>query len=248
MANRQTTNGRTTKAERKEQARRERVEIERRIARSKRNRRLALVVVLAIAVGVATFALTRPSTAIATPGDLFRVAADAKQAAGCGAVEDVGPYQPEDQDRVHISGQMPPLSTYPSVPPASGPHNAVTQGPGVYDAPPDIDRVVHSLEHGAAVIWYAPDASGAELERLRTFFDQSTAGARVIVAPYDYPAQGAAGSLPSGTEMALVSWHHVQTCGQVSLAAAFDFAAKYGAPPYGRRTYLGDAPEAGLAF
>jgi hypothetical protein len=123
----------------------------------------------------------------------------------------------------------------------------VPQPPGVYDAPPDIDRVIHSLEHGATVVWYAPSVSGDELDRLKAFFDTS-AGARVIVAPYDYPDQGQAGSLPAGTQMALVAWHHVQSCRQVSLAAAFDFAAKYGAPPFGRRPYLGDAPEAGAAF
>jgi hypothetical protein len=250
MANRQTTRRQTTKAERKEQARRERAELQRKMARSRRNRRLALVVVVAIAVGVATFALTRPSAAIATPAELFGAAADAKQAAGCGAVKNVGPYQPEDQDRVHItgSGQMPALSTYPSVPPASGPHNEVTLGAAVYSSPPQIDRVIHSLEHGAVVVWYAPSASGEELDRLRAFFEESSAGDRAIVAPYDYPDQGEAGGLPAGTQMALVSWHHVQTCAQVSLAAAFDFSAKYGAPPFGRRPYLGDAPEAGLAF
>ncbi len=247
---RTTAGRRITKAERKEQARHERAELQRKMARSKRNRRLAFVVVLAIAVGAAAFVVTRPSTATATPGELFRAAADAKQTAGCGAVKDVGPYQPEDQDQTHITtaGQLPPLSTYPSVPPASGPHNPVTMGAGVYDSPPAIDRVIHSLEHGAAVIWYAPGTSGEELDRLRAFFDESTAGARVIVAPYDYPEQGAAGSLPAGTQMALVAWHHLQTCAQPSLAAAFDFSAKYGAPPFGQRPYLGDAPEAGLSF
>jgi hypothetical protein len=249
MANRQTTSSRTTKAERKEQARRERLELQRKMARARRNRRLALVVVLAIAVGVGAFAVTRPSTALATPGELFRAAAEAKQAAGCGAVQVVGPYQPEDQDRLHVTIEdLPPLSSYPSVPPASGPHNEVPLGAGVYTSPPAIDRLIHSLEHGAAVVWYAPGTTGEELDRLRAFFEQSGAGSRVIVAPYDYPDQGAAGSLQPGVQMALVAWHHVQTCTQVNLAAAFDFAAKYGAPPFGLRTYQGDAPEAGAAF
>ncbi len=224
--------------------------LQRKAAHSKRNRRLALVVVAAIVVGVGAFAMTRPSTAVATPGELFRAAADAKRAAGCGAVEDVGSFQPEDQDRSHVTsaGEMPPLSSYPSIPPASGPHNATTLSAGVYTSPPSIDRVIHSLEHGAAVVWYAPGAAGEEVDRLREFYGRSTAGARVIVAPYDYPDQGAAGSLPAGTQMALVAWHHVESCARVSLAAAFDFSAKYADPPFGQRTYLGNAPEAGLAF
>ena len=48
-------------------------------------------------------------------------------------------------------------STYPSVPPASGPHNSIPYGAGVYGTPPPIDRVIHSLEHGAAIVWYSPD-------------------------------------------------------------------------------------------
>jgi hypothetical protein len=143
---------------------------------------------------------------------------------------------------------MPPLSTYASVPPASGPHNEVPLAAGVYRTPPSIDRVLHSLEHGAAVVWYSPDAVGEELDELRAFYEEPEFGSRVIVAPYDYPAEGEAGRLPAGTEMALVAWHHAATCAQVSLAAAFDFSARYAAPPYADQAYLGDAPEAGGAF
>jgi hypothetical protein len=107
---------------------------------------------------------------------------------------------------------------------------------------------LHSLEHGATVVWYAPGSSGEELDELRAFYAGPSVGARVIVAPYDYPDQGEAGGLPAGTQMALVAWHHVESCAQVSLAAAFDFTAKYAAPPFGQRPYLGDAPEAGAGF
>jgi hypothetical protein len=119
---------------------------------------------------------------------------------------------------------------------------------GVYSSPPAIDRVVHSLEHGAAVVWYAPDADGQALDELRTFYREPDVGSRVIVAPYDYPDEGAAGSLPPGTEMALVAWHQEQTCAQVDLAAAFDFTARYAAPPYGDEQYAGEAPEAGAGI
>lgn len=249
MADRQTTSGRTTKAERREQARRDRLELQRKIAHARRNRRIALGVAVALAAGVAGFALTRPSAAVADPAQLFRQAAAAQESAGCGAAEDVGAYQPEADDQLHVGAdEMPPLSSYASIPPASGPHNQVTLGAGVYETPPPIDRVIHSLEHGAAVVWYSPDAGGAELERLRAFYGDPAYGDRVIVAPYDYPDEGAAGRLPAGAQMALVAWHTVQTCERASLAAAFDFTAQYAAPPFGDRTYLGNAPEAGNAF
>ncbi len=248
MAN-TTSNQRPTKAERKEQARRERAELQRKMARSRRTRRVVGVVLLFVAVGLAVAWFLRPQPVQATPGELLSAAAQARETAGCGPVEDVGPYDPEDQDRAHVDAAVtPPLSTYPSVPPASGPHNEITWGAGVYDTPPPIERVIHSLEHGAAVIWYSPDASGEELDRLREFYADGGPGARVIVAPYDYPDQGAAGRLPGGNEMALVSWHHVQTCASVNLAAAFGFTSQYAAPPFGQRPYRGNAPEAGVQF
>lgn len=250
MTNRQTTGARMTKAERKEQARRERLELRRRMARRKRNRRIALGLSILVVTGVAAFVLVRPSSTVATTAELLHQASEATRAAGCGPVEDVGPFQPRSEDQAHISdpAQAPPLSAYPSVPPASGPHNEITLSRGVYDTPPAIDRVIHSLEHGAAVVWYAPDAGGPELENLKEFYRGDDVGARVIVAPYDYPDQGDAGRLPAGVEMALVAWHHVERCARVSLAAAFDFSSQYAAPPFGQRRYLGDAPEAGAGF
>jgi hypothetical protein len=249
MANRQTTRGRLTKAERKEQARRERLELQRRMARARRNRRLGLVLLLAVVISVGVFALTRPSAAVPTPREALAQAAEARQAAGCGPVESIGPYQPRDQDRAHISAAQPlALSSYPSVPPTSGPHNDIPLGAGVYDDPPPVDRVIHSLEHGAVAIWYSPDAGGEELERLRAFYEEPNVGSRVIVAPYDYPDQGTAGVLPAGDDMALVAWHQLRTCADVSVVAAFDFSSQYAAPPFGSRTYKGQAPEAGASI
>src|SRR5262245_5413056 len=183
----------------------------------------------------------------ADPQQLLTAAPQATEAAGCGEVEDVGPFQPKDRDRAHVTSPI-PLSQYASVPPASGPHNPIPLGAGVYGSPPPIDRVIHSLEHGAAIVWYSPDASGPELDKIKTFYERSDVGRRIIVAPYDYPDQGAAGTLPNGSQMALVAWHHVQTCSRPSLAAAFGFTSSYAAPPFGQRQYKGDAPEAGAAF
>jgi len=242
-----TSKQRLTKAERKEEARRQRVELQRKMAKTRRNRRIAMGVVVALVVGVGAYALTRPQEARADPQELLATVDQARETAGCGAVEDVGSYQPESQDQRHVVAQV-PLSTYPSVPPASGPHNEIPYGAGVYGTPPPIDRVIHSLEHGAAIVWYSPDASGTELERIRAFYGEADVGSRVIVAPYDYPDQGAAGSLPGGAQMALVAWHNVQACARVNLAAAFGFTSSYAAPPFGERPYRGDAPEAGAAF
>ncbi len=262
---------RPTKAERKEQARLEREQIQRRVTRRRRSRTLGLalvaVAVVAIVVGVVVL---QPADAPATadaPEALLQEAASAAEAAGCDDVQTVDPYggvsdpdAPGYQDQVHIgSGEFltgPALSTYPSIPPTSGPHAAIPPGPiaaGVYDSPPDLYRAIHSLEHGASIVWYRPGTSQAALDRLTAFYGQSLDDAsvgqdRVIVAPYDYPDQGEAGQLPSGVNMAIVAWHRLQGCGAVSLPVAFDFTSRFSAPPWGDRTYEGEAPEAGATL
>jgi Protein of unknown function (DUF3105) len=243
------THQRATKAERKEQARRQRIELQRKAARSRRNRRIMVIALAVIVAGAALFAFTRPGTEVPAPEELLANVEEARTQAGCGDIETVGPYQPRGQDRAHVPPEgMPPLSTYASTPPASGPHNEVTFGAGVYSTPPPIERVLHSLEHGAAIVWHAPDATGQELERIRAFYEDDAVGGRVIVAPYDYPEQGVAGVLPAGSRMSLVAWHHVQTCDDISLPAAFGFTSNYAAPPFGQRQYRGIAPEAGAGF
>ena len=55
---------------------------------------------------------------------------------------------------------------------------------------------------------------------------------RVIVAPYDYEGDG--GQLPSGVMMPPAAWHRQQNCSQISLPVAFDFTSQYSAPPFER--------------
>ncbi len=243
---------RQTKAERKEEARRLREELERRTSARKRNRAIGIAVVLVVIAGGVAFALTRPKPSIPGADELLASASTQATAAGCGEVTDVGAFQPENLDQAHVGGQdvstMPPISSYASIPPASGPHSQETWPSGVYDTPPELDKTLHSLEHGAAIVWYDPTVSNAELDKITTFFSDPQVSASVIVAPYDYPDEGEAGALPGGVEMALVSWHHLETCARPSLAAAFAFTARYSAPPYQGQDYLGNAPEAGAQF
>lgn len=240
---------RVTKAERKEQARHEREQLQRKMASSRRNRRIVVGVALVAVIGLIAFLLTRPEPVSADPQGLLQEAEQAVAAAGCDEPTDVGPYQPEDKDQQHVEADgMPPLSSYPSTPPASGPHSEIPLPSGVYETAPPMDRLIHSLEHGSAVVWYAPGTTGPELEELKTFYEGADVGDRVIVAPYDYPDQGEAGALPAGIQMSLVSWHTSQQCAQVNVAAAFSFTSGYAAPPFGQLPYLGSAPEAGAVF
>lgn len=252
----QDPNRRVTKAERREDARRRREELQRQMAKKRRTRLwggVALVLAGAALVGL----LVLQPFAAASPQEVLDQAPAAAKTAGCGEVQTIGAYggidanDPKSDDRTHIGPTFPApkLSTYPSVPPTSGPHDPTPLQGGVYDTPPPIYQTIHSLEHGAAIVWYAPTATGTALDELKAFYSQKLASQnvsqdRVIVAPYDYPDQGAAGQLPDGVEMALVSWHVLQTCADVSLPVAFDFTSQYAFPTYGGRTYAGQSPEA----
>jgi hypothetical protein len=248
-------NRRATKAERKEQARLEREEIRQRIARRNRNRTIGTVlVVVAVATVVIAFVVI-PSddeqvvSQLGDPADIVAQADRAATEASCEDVRTVDPYPGGDQ--THVEDAVPDLSTYPSTPPASGPHEATTLPAGVYESPPAIGPLIHSLEHGASIVWYDPAAPQAEIDRITAFYEQApgdvAAGLdRVIVAPYDY--DGPAGSLPDGARMALVAWHRVRTCADPSLEVALDFTTRFSAPASLGRDYEGEAPEAGLPF
>lgn len=262
------TNRRLTKAERKEQARLDRERIQQEMHARTRNRAIGIVLVAAaLAAIVAVVVIVQPggdqASAVPTAQELLAQAPGASTAAGCDAVQTIGFYggvsgpkdSPDYADQSHIGADakypsMPALDTYPSIPPTSGPHNATPLSAGVYDTPPPIDQAIHSLEHGASIIWYSPDAPAAQIQSLNDFYgrrvsDESVGQDRLIVAPYDYPGQGAAGSLPVGTQMALVAWHRLQLCDQVNLAVAFDFTSQFSAPTAADRTYVGEAPEPG---
>jgi hypothetical protein len=264
-------NRRPTNAERREEARRRRDELQRQMAARKRTRLIggvAVLVAVALLVAVIVLQPFAGEDANAQPEDLLRRAGSAATAAGCSDVQTIGAYDgisdPQDPgyvDQLHIGASQefptpPPLSTYPSVPPTSGPHADIPPGPepaGVYSDPPDIYRTLHGLEHGATMIWFAPDATGPALDELRAFYDRKLSSAsvgqdRVLVAPYDYPDQGEAGRLPGGVQMALVSWHRLQTCTSVNLPVAFAFTSAYSFPTSAGQTYAGEAPEAGAAL
>lgn len=254
---------RPTKAERKEQARLEREALQRRLAAKKRNRTIgiALVGVALVAVVVAVVVLNPgASGSLPVPATLLDRAADEARGSGCDAVQTTDFYNGFDQsspdyaDQAHIEGDerfpaLPPLDTYPSTPPASGPHVGSSTVPaGVYDTPPDLGPLLHSLEHGGSVVWYSPDATQTAIDTIVDFYDQSepVGQDRVIVAPYDYEGRG--GQLPDGVQMALVGWRRLQSCAQPSLAVAFDFTSQYSFPTTQDREYAGEAPEAGGAI
>jgi hypothetical protein len=238
---------------RKEEARRQRERIRRQMSRRRMLRRAGRWGVAALVVGGivgAVFFLNRPEELNAEQRATVRRAQRAVTPAGCTGITTADPY-PGNADRTHIGAaeapQPPPLSSYPSKPPTSGPHLSGAQPSGVYPEPPDVYAVLHSLEHGAAVIWYDPRAErNPQIQAIKDFYGDPANGDHVIVAPYNYPDQGPAGRLPDGKQMALTAWHHTQTCDRPNLDVVKGFVTQYAANP--QSAYRGDAPEAGAAI
>jgi len=256
---------RPTKAERREEARLKREEIQRRMARRRRNRSVGLVLI-AVAVVVVVVAVFLTSSGgggggnsnIASAAALLKQAPAAKQSAGCDAVQTTpnyanAPGADPSIDHEHIGSApevatAPALKTYATIPPASGPHDPSPLPAGIYDSPPDVYRTIHSLEHGAVIIWYAPGTTGKALDDLRAFYGQPQSKAdigqaKIIIAPYDYPDQGTTGQLASGVQMAVVAWHRLEMCSSVNLAVAFDFSSRFEVPGFAGQTYAGVARE-----
>jgi len=229
---------------RKEDARAQKEAALKQLRRREALRRIpaVLTVIAVLVLGIYLLNSNR-STANAELDVLLGKASAAKASAGCSDVEDVGSYDPKDQDRVHSAADgLPGLDTYPSVPAASGPHLGTTEPAGVKSEPPTIGGTTHSLEHGAIIIWYAPGAEKSPaFGPLKSFVERNPD--HTILAPYDYPDEGSASKLPEGKQMALVAWHHVQTCDDLSLPVLAKFMSEYRTPPIGDGEYKGTAPE-----
>jgi len=250
------TPGGPNRTERKELARKQREIIRRKIARRRFVRRGFRWLIAAAVVGVVVVLIVRSATPAKLNSEetsLLASAPAAATAAGCGSVQKVQPFDPESADRSHIGvgggpAAMPPLSSYRTRPPASGPHNPTPLGAGQYADPPPIDQAIHSLEHGAVIIWYDPSAlSSQALTDLQTFFNKARERAKLIIAPYNYPDQKDAGKLPTGKQMVLIAWHRMQACNKVSLPVAFQFVDHFDAG-FTAGDYQGEAPEPGVGI
>ncbi|MEK7572539.1 MAG: DUF3105 domain-containing protein [Patescibacteria group bacterium] len=63
---------------------------------------------------------------------------------------------------------------YNSNPPTSGPHWADVAGPGIKNQPVPDELILHSMEHGAAVVWYRENLEQGEIDRIKQAFNDSS--------------------------------------------------------------------------
>jgi predicted small secreted protein len=69
---------------------------------------------------------------------------------------------------------------YPQSPPVGGPHNPIWQNCGFYSKPVRDENAVHSMEHGAVWITYAPDLPKDRVEKIKSLTQKSY----VLASPY----------------------------------------------------------------
>src|SRR5699024_6012175 len=102
---------------------------------------------------------------------------------------------------------------YPRLPPDSGPHYNVWApfGTTFYDMSdrPEIENLVHNLEHGYTILWYNADTASAEekkeLEVLAgTFNGTDPSTNKFITAPWSPTTDG--GAFPEDTDFLLTRW------------------------------------------
>ncbi|MBI3305555.1 DUF3105 domain-containing protein [Candidatus Nomurabacteria bacterium] len=73
---------------------------------------------------------------------------------------------------------------YKSNPPTSGPHWVGVAGPGMKTEFIPDELILHSMEHGAAVVWYREGLEQSEIDKIREAFTSSD-GKKIMLARKD---------------------------------------------------------------
>ncbi len=73
---------------------------------------------------------------------------------------------------------------YNSNPPTSGPHWAGVAGSGIKDELVSDELILHSMEHGAAVVWYREGMDQSDIDKITEAFNSSY-GKKIMLARKD---------------------------------------------------------------
>lgn len=112
-----------------------------------------------------------------------------------------------DEGAEHV-GRNEIHTAYKSNPPTSGPHWAGVAGPGIKDEPVPDELILHSMEHGAAVVWYKEGLEQNEIDKIKETFNNSS-GKKIMLARKDLDVP-----------VALTSWNYLlklQTIDEVKI-------------------------------
>jgi hypothetical protein len=158
----------------------------------------------------------------------------AKSVASCDPVK----TKSADGSGQHVTPPQP--ITYPDAPPAFGKHwgNFLTGSEikSFYSRSdrPEIERLVHSLEHGHTILWYDDTVKQGTkaYQQVQQIADKFSADDYFMSAPYETKLDG--GTFPSGKHIALTHWTGPQNqqgvweyCGKPSGEVVKAFTDKY---------------------
>jgi Protein of unknown function (DUF3105) len=101
------------------------------------------------------------------PEDVESVAAGAR-AAGC----ELRNFKVKSRD--HVTEADGPVH-YSSSPPTSGEHHPVPAPDGAYSESPDVEQLVHTLEHSRVIIWFERDLPARARAALKAYYDHDSA-------------------------------------------------------------------------
>ena len=189
---------------------------------------VAVVIGLAL-VGAAAVPLIQNSADQDRAFSEFGVAASA---AGCGEVIDDPPTGVSDH--VGPGSPQPAIERveYDTAPPSSGQHFVSTAGFDrdfyARDDMPQLENLVHNLEHGYTIVWYDESVEGDELDTLEGLAERVSADTpKFIVTAWDSEDRG---EFTEGN-IAISHWStdagRRQYCDQVSGEAIADFVEQF---------------------
>ena len=203
----------------------------RRAEQARERRKSMLFIALAVVVGLGLIA------AAAVPAYLKGRNDPAKKAlAEFGVPVAAADCDPVQDDPATGGNEHEPDGTvveYAEVPPSSGAHWGSPAFPArefyTRRDRPEMEQLVHNLEHGYTVVWYDDTIKGDALDELKDIAtsarekDPVSPGGKFVVSAWD----DAYGDFPEGKHVAMSHWGaeqgHRQLCGQVSGAAVNDF-------------------------
>ncbi len=95
---------------------------------------------------------------------------------------------------------------YKSNPPTTGPHYNRTSVAGMYDTPVPDGNLIHSMEHGAVILWYKSSLSKEQVDQLKQIYNSVKVSKKIMVPRENF---GDTSDTLSDTLVALTSWERL---------------------------------------
>jgi hypothetical protein len=147
---------------------------------------LAIAIVLIVAGSVVVYTVFLADSS-STAGDTLE-SQPLPENGNASLLTDVEQLPSEGREHVPAGTEI----TYETMPPASGPHYDQTASAGFYTDRPQLGALVHSLEHGAVVVYYDPERitpdARESLERFAATHTGTWQSVIVVPTPVDDPS------------------------------------------------------------